>query len=115
WFRLENTLAWVAVIALVGAVLAGLRPGDRRNMLLLGTVALVPLLLGPFTLMRFDGWPTAFVLAALLCLVRGRPSLALVLLALGTVVKAWPIALLPLFLVYGVPKRALLLFGVVLV
>jgi hypothetical protein len=115
WFRLESALAWVAVIALVGALLATLRAGDRWNPLLLGTVALVPLLLGPFTLMRFDAWPTALVLAALLCLLRGRPSLALALLALGVVVKAWPIALLPLFVVYGVPRRALALFGVVLV
>jgi len=115
WFRLENALAWIAVIVLVGAMLATLRPQDRRNPLLLGAVALVPLLLGPFTLMRFDGWPTAFALAALLCLVRGRPALGLALLALGTVVKAWPIALLPLVLVYGVPKRSLAVFAAVLV
>jgi hypothetical protein len=108
WFRLENALAWAAVIVLVGALLATLRPRDRRNPLLLATVALVPLLLGSFTLM------TAFALAAVLCLVRGRPALGLALLALGTVVKAWPIALLPLFLVYGVSKRALLVFVAVL-
>ena len=36
------------------------------------------------------------------------------MLALGVVVKAWPIALLPLFVAYGVPKRALAVFGVVL-
>jgi hypothetical protein len=115
WFRLENALAWTAVIVLVGALLSTVRPGDRRNPLMLGVVALVPLVLGPFTLMRFDGWPTALVLAALLCLVRGRPTLALVLLALGTLVKAWPVALLPLFLLYGVSKRSLAAFGVVLV
>ena len=114
WYRLENALAWVAVIVLVGVLLATLRPRDRWNPVVLGTVALVPLLLGPFTLMRFDGWPTALVLAAVLCLVRGRPSLALAVLALGVVVKAWPIALLPLFVAYGVPKRALAVFGVVL-
>jgi len=114
WFRLENALAWVAVIVLAGAVLAALRPGDRRNPFLLGAIALVPLVLGPFTLMRFDGWPTALVLAALLCLVRGRPTPALALLALGVVVKAWPIALLPIVLVYGVPKRALAVFVAVL-
>jgi hypothetical protein len=115
WFRLENALAWIAVIVLTGLLLEEVRREDRRNPLLLGVVALVPLLLGPFTLMRFDGWPTAFVLGALLCLVRGRPALGLALLALGTVVKAWPIALLPIILLYGVPKRALVLCGAVLV
>jgi hypothetical protein len=115
WFRLENALAWVAVIVLAGALLDTLRPRDRLNPLVLASVALVPLLLGPFTLMRFDGWPTALVLAALLCLVRGRPTLALGLLAVGAVVKAWPLALLPLFVAYGVPRRALVVCGAVLV
>jgi hypothetical protein len=114
WFRLENALAWIAVIALVGALLATLRPGDRWNPVLLATVALVPLLLGPFTLMRFDAWPTALSLAAILCLVRGRPTAAYGLLALGVVVKAWPIALLPLFLAYRAPRRAVAVFAVVL-
>jgi Glycosyltransferase family 87 len=115
WFRLENALAWIAVIVLVGALLATLRPRQRWNPFLLATVALVPLLLGPFTLMRFDAWPTALSLAAVLCLVRGRPSLAFGLLAVGVVVKAWPIALLPLFVASGVPRRAVAVFGVVLV
>jgi uncharacterized membrane protein len=114
WFRLENALAWIAVIVLAGLLLDTLRPADRRNGLLLACVALLPLLLGPFTLMRFDGWPTALVLAALLCLVRRRPSLALALLGVATVVKAWPIALLPVFWLYGVPRRALLAFALVL-
>jgi glycosyl transferase family 87 len=115
WFRLENALAWVAVIVLTGALLDTLRPRDRLNPLLLAAVALVPLLLGPFTLMRFDGWPTALVLAALLCLLRGRPTPGLGLLAVGAVVKAWPLALLPLFVAYGVPRRALVVCGAVLV
>src|SRR5262249_50385767 len=115
WFRLENALAWIAVIVLVGALLDTLRPRDRLNPLLLASVALVPLLLGPFTLMRFDGWPTALVLAALTCLLRGRPTLALALLAVGTIVKAWPLALLPLFVLYGVPRRALVVGAAVLV
>jgi uncharacterized membrane protein len=115
WFRLENALAWIAVIVLSGALLALLRPRERRNMVLLAAVALVPAILGPFSLMRFDGLPTALVLAAILCLVTDRRTLALVVLAVAVLVKAWPLALLPLFLVYRVPKRAILLFGLVLV
>src|SRR5262249_59880171 len=90
-----------------------LRPRDRLNPVLLASVALVPLLLGPFTLMRFDGWPTALALAALLCLLRGRPTLGLALLAVGAVIKAWPLVLLPLFVVYRVPRRAPLAFAAV--
>lgn len=100
WFRLENAVAWAAVILLVAA----LRPSNR---LLLGLVALTPLALGGFTLMRFDAWPTALALGALLALLRRRPTLALVLLALGGLVKVWPLVLVPLFVLYGVPRRAL--------
>jgi hypothetical protein len=115
WYRLENAIAWAAVIVLVGALLAALRPRDTaRNTVLVAAVALTPVVLGPFTLMRFDGWPTALVLATLLCLVRRRPVLALALLAAATLVKAWPLALLPVVLVYRVPWRALAVFAAVL-
>ena len=68
--------------------------------------ALVPFVLGPLALMRFDPWPTALVLGALLALQRRHPTLALTLLAAGALVKTWPLLLLPLFLVHGVPRRA---------
>jgi uncharacterized membrane protein len=115
WFRVETALTWIVVIALTGMLLARVRPDDRWNMLRLAAVALTPLILGPFALMRFDGLPTALVLAAFLCLLVQRATLALALLAVAIVVKAWPLALLPLFLVYGVPKRALIVFASVLV
>jgi hypothetical protein len=114
WFRLENALAWAAVIALVGALLATLRPHDRRNAVPVGAVALVPLVLGPSALMRFDGWAAAVALGALLALLRRRPTLALTLLALATLVKAWPIVLLPLFVLYRVPRRAVAAYAGVL-
>jgi hypothetical protein len=66
----------------------------------------VPVALGPFSLMRFDAWAVALALGALVALVRQRPTLALCLLALGTLVKVWPLALLPVVVLYGVPKRA---------
>jgi uncharacterized membrane protein len=114
WFRLENALAWAAVIVLVGALLATLRPSDRRNDVAVGAVALVPLVLGPPALMRFDGWAAAFALGALLALLRRKPALALTLLALATLVKAWPLVLLPLFLLYRVPRRAVAAYAGVL-
>jgi Glycosyltransferase family 87 len=106
WFRVENAIGWAAVIVLVSLLTRRAWPPFA--------VALVPLALGPFTLMRFDAWPTALALGALLALVRGRPTLALVLLALGGLVKVWPLVLLPLFALYAPSRRALVLFAGVL-
>ena len=108
WFRLENAVGWALVIVLVAA----LRPSSR---LLLAGVALTPLALGPFALMRFDPWATACALGAVLAQVRRRPTAAAALLAAGTLVKVWPVVLLPLFLLYGLPRRALAAFAAVVV
>jgi Glycosyltransferase family 87 len=115
WFRIENALAWIAVIVLSGALLDAIRPRDRWNWIVLAAIALTPVILGPFVLMRFDAWPTALVLGSLLALFRRRPTVAMLLLAAAVLVKAWPLALLPLVVLYGVPKRALVLFAVVLI
>jgi hypothetical protein len=114
-FRLENALGWAIVLVLVALLLPYRTPDRLRNRLLLGAVALTPLALGPFALMRFDAWAAALALGALLALLRRRPTLALTLLALGTLVKVWPLALLPVAVLWGVPRRALVAFGGVLV
>jgi hypothetical protein len=114
WFRLENALAWAIVIALTAALLETLFPRRRYNPLLTGFVAAVPLVLGPFALMRFDAWATVCVLGALLLHLRRRPVAAMTVLALGTLVKAWPLGLVPVFLVAGVGIRALAAYGGVL-
>jgi hypothetical protein len=57
---------------------------------------------------RFDAWPSLLVVGALLCQIRGRPLSAAVLLALGAMMKWYPILLLPLFLshnLYGQGDR----------
>lgn len=115
WFRVENTIAWLAVLLLTALLLEQLHPRRARNALLLALVALTPLLLGPLSLMRFDGWATAVVLAALLLMLRRHPNWAMAALAIGTLVKAWPLGLVPLFLVAGVRLRGLAVYvGVVL-
>ena len=106
-FRLEAALGWAVVIVLVAA----LRPS---NSLLLAGVALTPLALGPFSHERFDAWSTALALAALLAFLRARPVAAAVLVALGALVKVWPLVLLPLFLLRGLPRRAVAAGAVVL-
>jgi len=113
WYRVENALAWLAVLALTALLLRQLYPQRRRNAGLLALVALAPLLLGPFTLLRFDGWVTACVLAALLLMLRRRPDWAMAALALGTLLKAWPLGLVPLFVVAGVRLRGLVVYAAV--
>lgn len=59
----------------------------------------------PLALMRFDGVPTILTLAALLFLLKNASLKAEVFLALGTVVKIFPINLLPLFVIFRWQKQ----------
>jgi len=67
--------------------------------------AAAPALLGAFTLRRFDSWPAALCVGVLLLLVADRPLWALALLAVATLVKTYPAALLPLALL-ATPRPA---------
>jgi hypothetical protein len=61
--------------------------------------AIAPALLGAFTLRRFDVWPAALCVGVLLLLLTERPLWALALLAVATLVKTYPAALLPVALI----------------
>ena len=114
WYRVENAVGWALVIALTGLLLFDVHRDRRGNGVLLGLLALAPLAIAPFSLLRFDAWPTACVLGTLV-LLRRHPTLALAVLGVGTLVKTWPILLLPLLLVHGIPRRALATFAAVVV
>ena len=114
WYRFENAVGWALVLALTAVLLFDVYPGRRGNALLLGVLAVVPVVVAPFSLMRFDAWPTACVLATLV-LLRRHPNLALLALGLGTLVKTWPALLLPLLLVHGIPRRSVAVFAAVVV
>jgi hypothetical protein len=73
--------------------------------------ALSPLLLGAFTLRRFDMWPAAICVGALLLLLTNRPEWALAALALGAVIKSYPVILLPVALLAVAPGRRLRALG----
>jgi glycosyl transferase family 87 len=60
--------------------------------------AVSPALLGAFTLRRFDAWPAALCVGVLLLLLADRPLWAFALLAVATLVKTYPAALLPVAL-----------------
>jgi hypothetical protein len=96
-FRILMLALGAAAIALLVAVLF-LAGADAAE---LAAGVLVPATL-PFTLnpslvvQRYDLWPAALVLLALLALLRGRRVLGLVALGAGAAAKLYPLALVPL-------------------
>ena len=68
-------------------------------------VALLPLLLGPLALQRFDALPALLTLVALFLALRRRSAWAGAALGIGTAVKLYPVLLLPL-LVIGAGRKA---------
>jgi hypothetical protein len=107
FYKLENAVGWALVIVLLSFLTSRRWP--------LFATALVPLALGSWTLIRMDAWPIACVVGATVAITRGRSTLALALLAVGTMIKSWPIVLLPVFLLYRWSRRALLTFVAVCV
>ena len=71
----------------------------------LGLAAVSPLLLGPVLLSRFDLWPTAIALAALVAILADRHWIGFGLLGAATAAKIFPAVLLPIGVVW-VWKRA---------
>jgi hypothetical protein len=89
--------AAAVVLLIVALFLVGANPVElTTGMLVLATL---PLTLEPGLLFeRFDLWPAALVLLALVALLRGRRVLGLAILGVGAVAKVYPLALVPLAL-----------------
>jgi hypothetical protein len=106
-FQLEAAAGFLLAIVLLALLVQrlGQPPQWAYASMLLG--GLVPALLGPFTLRRFDMWPAALCVGSLLLLLERRPLWAAALLALATVVKTYPVVLLPLLLLYARPRERL--------
>ncbi len=90
-FQLEMALCMLAIVLAV-FVLAG--PGAA---LLAG---LAPLALGSVVVSRFDLWPAALAIWALVMLVSRRFTLSAILLGTAFAAKLWPAVLIPFFLVW---------------
>ncbi|MGD0273636.1 MAG: glycosyltransferase 87 family protein [Gaiellaceae bacterium] len=104
-FELLMELCGLASIALLAVGLLRLGASNRRIAMSLGLAALSPLLLGPVLLSRFDLWPTALALAALVAILGDRHWIGFGLLGAATAVKIFPVVLLPIGIVW-VWKRA---------
>jgi uncharacterized membrane protein len=91
-------LGAAAVVLLVVALfLAGADATELAAGVLV--LATLPLTLNPgLVFERFDFWPAALVLLALVALLRGRRMLGLASLGIGAVAKLYPLALVPLAL-----------------
>jgi len=91
-FMAVSFLGLLLVTALL-LVQLGHAPGWALLLLLPGTVY--------FAFNRFDAWPAALVGLALLAQLRGRRLGAAAVLGLGTMMKWYPLLLLPLFMAHN--------------
>jgi uncharacterized membrane protein len=119
-------LAFKALMALFGlgalacavVTLRALRAASARSVAAVAVIAASPLLVGPIFLNAYDLWPAFLLSAALMLLVLDRPVLAFAVLGAACAAKVYPVAVLPLGLVYlerRLRRSALLSFaGVVL-
>jgi uncharacterized membrane protein len=107
----RNAFEWlmaafgISCVLLAAVVLAGVRASRGRVVVALGLTALVPLLLGPVILTRFDLYPAALVAAALAALVHDRHRAGLGLLGAAVAVKLYPLVLVPVALGYVWRRR----------
>jgi hypothetical protein len=107
--------AAAVVVLVLALVTVRARPGEiAAGVLLLATLPLT--LPTDLVLERFDPWPSALVLLALVAMLRDRRSLGLAALGLATVAKLYPAVLLPLVLLAhhgrGRLRRDLIAFAV---
>ena len=92
------TLAAAAAVVLLCGALARATGGDARRAML--AAALMPLLCGALVRTHFDLFPMALLLAGLLLLCVERPRAGLAVLGLGAMTKGFPLATVPLALVW---------------
>ena len=98
---------FVAELAVVGALavlafdwaLRGLGRRGRDRLVVLGVIALVPVLLGGVILTRFDLVPAALVALAAGLMATGRLRSAAFVVGVGIAVKLYPVVLVPLLAV----------------
>jgi uncharacterized membrane protein len=117
-FKALMALFGVGAIACAVVTLRALRATLLRSAAAVAVIALAPLLVGPIFLNAYDLWPAFLVSLTLMLLVLDRPLFASCVLGAAVAAKVYPVALLPLVLLYIGPRlrqRAALSFAGVLV
>jgi hypothetical protein len=99
WFRIEIAILGLLVQVTAAYALAALHTTRRRAYVAMCVIGIMPAVLGPIALSRYDYWPTLFAAAAVAALAWRRPTLACGLAAAGAAAKVFPIVLLPLALI----------------
>jgi uncharacterized membrane protein len=97
-FQLIAAVGIVLGLVLLALLVERLGATRRLQYFALFFAGISPLLLGAFTLRRFDMWPAALCVGVLLLLIDDRPEWALSVLAVATVIKSYPVILLPIAL-----------------
>jgi hypothetical protein len=119
-------LAFKALMALFGVGAIGcavvtlrvLRVTLLRAVAAVAVIAVAPLLVGPIFLNAYDLWPAFLLSLALMLLLLNRPLLAFGVLGAAVAAKVYPVALLPLAVLYVGPhlrRRAFVSFAAVLI
>ena len=95
-FEAEMLFCGGLVLLFALAALTRMKAGRLRLGLVLGFMALAPLLLGSVVLSRFDLWPAALTVGVLAALLAGRHRVGAATLGLAIAAKLYPVVLVPL-------------------
>lgn len=103
-FKSLMALFGVGTIACAVVTLRALRVTVLRAAAAIAVIAAAPLLVGPIFLNAYDLWPAFLLALALMLLVLDRPLLAFGVLGAAVGAKIYPVALLPIALLYVGPR-----------
>jgi len=103
-FKSLMALLGVGTIACAVVTLRALRITLLRAAVAVAVIAAAPLLVGPIFLNAYDLWPAFLLSLALMLLVLDRPLLAFGVLGAAVAAKVYPVALLPIALLYVGPR-----------
>jgi uncharacterized membrane protein len=103
-FKALMALFGVGAVACAVVTLRALQVTLLRAAGAVAVIAAAPLLVGPIFLNAYDLWPAFLLSLALMLLVLDRPLLAFGVLGAAVAAKFYPIALLPIALLYVAPR-----------
>ena len=104
-FFADYDVAFRWLMAACGVAMVFVVAGATRSRAALGFVAASPLLVGSMELSRFDLWPALLLAAAVAALAGRRDTLGLALLGVAIAVKAFPIVVVPVALMWVYRRR----------